>query len=111
MDNDHHPPLLGMSIKDTCDMLGVGRTLVYKMLADGRLAGRKVGGRTIVLAHTVHSMLMGRPHQNKVRECLRAGVAIAEREIKFLREMLGTHNPSEAQLAWIEKIYGRISRL
>jgi hypothetical protein len=38
-----------MTIRQFCATYGVGRTLAYQEIAEGRLAARKAGKRTLVL--------------------------------------------------------------
>jgi len=40
------PPQL-YSVKETCARLNIGRTLLYGLVADGKLTPVKIGGRTL----------------------------------------------------------------
>jgi excisionase family DNA binding protein len=44
-------------INDTCKILGVGRSKVYDMITDGRLAVRKIDGRTLITAESITRLL------------------------------------------------------
>ena len=44
-------------VPDTTDRLGVGRTSVYKLVADGELEAVKIGRRTLVVAESVDAYI------------------------------------------------------
>jgi len=44
---------LAISIKDAAKALGLGRTSIYAMIADGRLEAFKVGRRTLVRMESI----------------------------------------------------------
>ncbi len=50
---------LAVSINDTVAALGVGRTTVYAMIADGRLEAFKLGRRTLVKAESIRRLVEG----------------------------------------------------
>ena len=39
---------IGCSPSEACEALGVGRTLLYKLISEGRIEVKKLGRRTIV---------------------------------------------------------------
>jgi excisionase family DNA binding protein len=45
------------SINETARLLGVGRTSVYAMLSDHRLAAKKLGRRTLVTAESIRRLV------------------------------------------------------
>lgn len=47
------------SIKETGIALGIGRTLIYEMIDDGRLEAIKVGRRTLVKADSIKRLVDG----------------------------------------------------
>lgn len=47
---------LAVSISDTVKALGIGRTTVYAMLADGRLEAFKLGRRRLVKAASIRAL-------------------------------------------------------
>lgn len=47
------------SIAETGAVLGIGRTLIYEMLDDGRLEAIKVGRRTLVKADSIKRLVDG----------------------------------------------------
>ena len=46
-----------MSIRDTCQRLGLSRTKVYAMISDGTLRIRKFGNRTLVTIESVEALV------------------------------------------------------
>lgn len=46
-----------LTIKDTQRALGLGRTTLYELLADGRLRRLKVGRRTLVTVHSIELLV------------------------------------------------------
>ena len=48
---------LAVSINDTAKALGMGRTSIYVMIADGRLVAFKLGRRTLVKADSIRRLV------------------------------------------------------
>jgi excisionase family DNA binding protein len=48
---------LAISINDTAKALGMGRTSVYAMIADGRLEAFKLGRRRLVKAESIRRLI------------------------------------------------------
>lgn len=48
---------LSVSISDAAKALGVGRTLVYEMIADGRLEAFKLGRRRLVKIGSIRRLV------------------------------------------------------
>ena len=48
---------LAVSINDTAKSLGLGRTSIYAMIADGRLEAFKLGRRTLVKADSIRRLI------------------------------------------------------
>jgi excisionase family DNA binding protein len=48
---------LAYSIDSVCEILGVGRTRVHTLIAEGRLRAVKVGRRTLVLSEDLRALL------------------------------------------------------
>ena len=48
---------LAYSIKETCDLLGLGKTRVYQIINSGDLKVKRIGRRTLVLADSLHSLI------------------------------------------------------
>jgi excisionase family DNA binding protein len=50
---------LAVSINDTVKALGVGRTSIYAMIAEGRLEAFKLGRRTLVKTESIKRLVDG----------------------------------------------------
>lgn len=48
---------LAVSINDTAKALGLGRTSIYAMIADGRLEALKLGRRTLVKTASIRRLI------------------------------------------------------
>jgi excisionase family DNA binding protein len=48
---------LAVSINETAKALGVGRTSIYAMIADGRLESFKLGRRTLVRTESIRRLV------------------------------------------------------
>ena len=57
----HDPPKIAYSIKEVCQASSLGRTTIYKMLADPNcpLKAVRIGGRTIIPAEALHALIAG----------------------------------------------------
>ena len=49
--------VLTVSINDTARALGLGRTSIYLMIADGRLEALKLGRRTLILSESIRRLV------------------------------------------------------
>jgi excisionase family DNA binding protein len=49
--------LLAVSINDTAKTLGLRRTSIYAMIADGRLEAFKLGRRTLIRAESIRQLV------------------------------------------------------
>ncbi|HEV7252000.1 MAG TPA: excisionase family DNA-binding protein [Mesorhizobium sp.] len=58
------PPKL-LSVHQTCDTLGIGRTHFYKLVAEGRLTIVKMGSRTLVRAEVLDAFLASLPDSGR----------------------------------------------
>lgn len=54
-------PKIAYSIREATEVSSLGRTSIYAHIAAGRLEARKVGGRTVVLASSLHDLISGGP--------------------------------------------------
>lgn len=52
---------LAISIDEGVVVSGVGRTTLYKAIADGELPARKIGRRTVLLISELQEWLVSRP--------------------------------------------------
>lgn len=50
---------LAYSIKEACAKSSLGRTSIYAAIASGRLKATRVGGRTLIPAESLHTLLNG----------------------------------------------------
>jgi excisionase family DNA binding protein len=56
---------IGYSIEEFADLIGIGRSAVYKALRSGMLPARKIGKRTIIMAEDVEKYLTRVPFWQK----------------------------------------------
>ena len=54
-------PKLGLSIDETCEASGLGRTSIYEAIGDGKLIAKKAGRRTIILPKDLKAYLESLP--------------------------------------------------
>jgi excisionase family DNA binding protein len=52
-----YPTKLGYSIREACDATSISKTTLYSHIAAGRLRTVRVGGRTIIPAEALRSLL------------------------------------------------------
>lgn len=50
-------PKLGYSIREACQASSLGKTTIYAHIAAGRLRKKRVGGRTIIPADSLQSLI------------------------------------------------------
>lgn len=53
------PPRLAYTVREACFVSSLGRTTLYAHIAAGRLQMRRVGGRTVIPADSLHSLILG----------------------------------------------------
>ena len=53
------PLKIAYSIKEACKATSLGRTTLYSHISAGRLLARRVGGRTVIPAASLHALLAG----------------------------------------------------
>ena len=62
--SDKSPDLthkLGLSIDESCEISGVGRTKIYEAIGTSKLIARKVGRRTVILRKDLETWLENLP--------------------------------------------------
>lgn len=52
-----HTEKLGYSVREACEATSLGKTTLYSHIAAGRLRTVRVGGRTIIPAEALRSLL------------------------------------------------------
>jgi excisionase family DNA binding protein len=52
---------LAFTINETCEVSGLGRNTVYRLIGRGELPSRMVGGRRLILKEDLQSVLKGTP--------------------------------------------------
>lgn len=50
---------LAYSINEACRVSSLGRTRLYQLIGEGRLASRKIGKRTIIPAASLRALIAG----------------------------------------------------
>ncbi len=53
------PPKIAYSIKEAAHASSLGRSSIYNAIRSGRLQARRVGGRTVILADSLHAFIAG----------------------------------------------------
>lgn len=51
------PERLSVTVKEAAGMLGVGRSLIFRLLAEGQLKGLLVGNRRLIPVHELKAFL------------------------------------------------------
>ena len=52
---------LAYGIQDACRVLGIGRTRLYALIAEGKIEARACGGRTLIPAKSLRAFLASLP--------------------------------------------------
>lgn len=60
MDHELSRPL-AHAIPDAARAIGIGRSAVYELIADGRLDARKLGGRTVITDESLRELIASAP--------------------------------------------------
>ena len=50
-------PKLAYSIKEACHASSLSRTTIYALIGEGRLVARRVGGRRVIPAASLHELI------------------------------------------------------
>ena len=56
----YSPKKLSYSINQGCESTSLGRTKIYSLIAEGKLKVVRIGGRTLILAESLHDLVSGR---------------------------------------------------
>lgn len=54
---EKQPTKLAYSIKEACEATSLGRTTIYALIAEGRIIARRIGGRTVIPAESLHTLI------------------------------------------------------
>lgn len=54
-----NPPKIAYSIKEACEASSLGRTTLYSHISANRLRAVRIGGRTVIPAESLHSLIAG----------------------------------------------------
>ena len=55
------PNILAYGIAEACIALGIGRTRLYALIAEGQIEARSCGGRTLIPAESLRAFLAKLP--------------------------------------------------
>ena len=61
---DKGPQPLAYPIEDACTVGGFRRTTAYELMAEGKLDGRKIRGKTVITAESLRAYVAGLPAAN-----------------------------------------------
>ncbi|WP_324740122.1 helix-turn-helix domain-containing protein [Tsuneonella sp. CC-YZS046] len=50
---------LAYSVREACEATSLGRSSIYKLIANGKLETRKVGNRTLIMAASLNALING----------------------------------------------------
>lgn len=53
-----------LSIADTCRTFGIGKTVLYRLIGEGRIVARKAGAKTLIDAETAATWASSLPAAN-----------------------------------------------
>ena len=53
------PQKLAFSIREACEASSLGKTTLYTHINSGRLKAIRIGGRTLIPAESLHTLLNG----------------------------------------------------
>lgn len=54
-----NPHKIAYSIREACQATSLGKTSVYAHIAAGRLQAKRIGGRTVIPAESLHALIAG----------------------------------------------------
>lgn len=52
-------PKIAYSIREACHVSSLGRTTIYNHIAAGRLRAKRIGGRVVIPAESLHALIEG----------------------------------------------------
>lgn len=51
-------PKLAFTIAEACHAIGIGRSKLYELIAEGRVETRKIGSRTLIPAGSLNALIL-----------------------------------------------------
>ena len=60
---EDYPPKIAYSVKEACKASSLGRTSIYAHIAAGRLKAIRIGGRTVIPATSLLTLIAGEAAQ------------------------------------------------
>lgn len=58
--DNHDLPKMAYSIREACHVSSLGRTTIYNHIAAGRLTAKRIGGRVVIPAESLRSLIEGK---------------------------------------------------
>ena len=52
-------PKIAYSVREACHVSSLGRTTIYSHIATGKLRTKRIGGRVVILAESLHNLIHG----------------------------------------------------
>lgn len=52
-------PKIAYSIREACHVSSLGRTTIYNHISAGRLRAKRIGGRVVIPAESLHALIEG----------------------------------------------------
>lgn len=56
-EHEDHSEVLAVGPEEAARLMGIGRTMVFNLIHDGRLRARKIGRRTLILRGDIEKFL------------------------------------------------------
>lgn len=53
--------VLAYNVEDACRVIGIKKSSLYTLIKDGKIDGRRLGGRTVILAASLQRFLESLP--------------------------------------------------
>ncbi|NCP18644.1 MAG: helix-turn-helix domain-containing protein [Erythrobacter sp.] len=50
-------PKLAFTVAEACRSIGIGRSKLYELIAEGRIETRKIGKRTLIPAQSLYALI------------------------------------------------------
>lgn len=63
-----NPDKLSFTIPEACQATGLGRTMIYRLIQEGKLRALKAGRRTLIAAHDLAALIDSLPTSREAAE-------------------------------------------